>query len=396
MPHSYFKNKIYKKNFYFYMNLFKFYDIIVLSEFNDNGELIGEIWEDVLMGNNRRIKNAVANALKGDAVTIAYLGGSVTAGYISDVGIVKESYAEMSFEFFCNKSKNHDCRYINLGLQGADAFAGLALTERHLRAEHPDIVFIEYALNNQMDNESMLAFEGLVRKIYGFENFPAIVLLFIPNKEFVTSESYMRKIGENYCLEIISVSEKLKNEIDTGNIKWSDYSSDNGHPNKWGQKFISDCINEFFNRIWKEKYDGEIKDEIKPYFGDYYTSFQNVYFESIRDIYMTGFKYADSSARFPNALISTNQKQSIISFTIKLRALFIIFEKSNDINCGEIQIYIDNNYTENVSGYSIYGRNNPTMKLVFKENISAFHDVKIIMRNDNHNRFITIIGIGIC
>lgn len=358
--------------------------------------VIGAIWEDVLMENNRRIKNAVAKALKGDAVTIAYLGGSVTAGYIPDVGITKESYAKMSFDFFCNKSKNHDCRYINLGMQGQDALAGLALTERYLRIEHPDIVFIEYALTNQMDNESILAFEGLIRKIYSFENSPVIVLLFIPNKEFITSESYMRKIGENYCLEMISVSEKIKNELSTGSIKWNDYSSDNGYPNKWGHIFITTCINDFFNRIWKEKYDQELKNEIKPYFGDYYTSYQNVNFESIRDIYMTGFKYADSNARFPYAVISTNQKQSIISFTIKLRSLFIIFEQSNDINCGEIQVYIDNNYTENVSGYCIYGRNNPTMKLVFKENISAFHDVKIVMRNDNHNRFITIIGIGMC
>lgn len=348
------------------------------------------------MISNNRIKSAAKKALDGDIVKIVYLGGSVTAGYIPGAGTEDDNYARLSFDVFCKKTRNNSSLYLNLGFCGANSLLGLSLTDRFLKTFKPDIVFVEYAINNCIDNESMLAYEGLVRKLLYIESRPAVIPLHIPNKDFYTAESYMRTIDNHYNLQTVSAAEDLQNMIEERKIKWVDYSSDNGHPNKWGHHFIAERISKYYSSIWKQKFIPEEKGETEPYYSKEYANYRNIDFENIRDLYMNGFVFDSKSELFPNGITSTGQRQSTVSFTEKFRILFIIFQQSNNVNCGELQVYIDNNYTENISGYSVHGWNNPCMKIICRNDTEAFHDVKLVMKNNDGKRFIHIYGMGAC
>lgn len=348
------------------------------------------------MKSNNRIKSAAKKALYGDITKIVYLGGSVTAGYMPGSVTEYKNYARLSFDFFCEKTRNNSNLYLNLGFSGASSLLGLSLTDRFLKTYRPDIVFVEYAINDSIDNESMLAYEGLIRKLLAIESRPAVIPLHVPNSEFFTAESYMSPIDDHYGLETISASDNLKKLIDERKIKWLDYSSDNGHPNKWGHKFIAEQISKYFSRIWKEKFIPELKCDIEPYYSNEYSCYRNIDFENIRDLYMSGFVFDGKGELFPCGITSTGERQSTVSFTEKFRILFIIFQQSNNVNCGELQVYIDNNYTENISGYSVHGWNNPCMKIICNNDTETFHDVKLVMKNSDGKRFIHIYGMGAC
>ena len=60
-----------------------------------------------------------------------------------------------------------------------------------------------------------------------------------------------------------------------------------------------------------------------------------------------------------------------------------------------MHIYIDNNYVENISGYSSVGRDDITSRLVYKDENEAFHDVKVLMKNKDGKSFINLIGVGL-
>lgn len=348
------------------------------------------------MESNIRIKSAVKRALEGESIRIVYLGGAVTAGNIPGKEPISENYAKLSFDHFCSKTKNKNHVYNNYGFAGASSIFGLALTERFLREDLPDIVFVEYALNDASDNESRNAFEGLIRKLLELESRPAVIPFFTANKDFSTAEPYMKEICRNYGLQVISASDRLREKIDAHEMKWSDYSADTGHPGTEGHRFLAECIKEYFNSVWKDKVVHEQKNFPDPLYSKEYENYSNIFFDSIRDLYMSGFAFEKKSILFPGGVSSTFEDQSVLSFTARFRILYIVFEQGNSLSSGELQIYIDNNYTENISGYSLYGRNNPVVKLVCKNDHEAFHDVKIIMKNNTGRRYIHIFGMGMC
>lgn len=348
------------------------------------------------MRNNYRFKKAAKKSIDGEVVRIAYLGGSVTAGYIPQKGNTENNFAKMSFDYFSKKSKNNKCLISNYGVSGTDSFTGLAIAEKYLEDEPADVIFVEYALNNSNDDESRLAFEGLIRKLYNMKNKPAIALILIANKDFSTSGEYMEILGEHYGLQTVNVGEKLKSEIEKGNIQWDDYSVDSGHPSEYGHEFIASQINKMWDSIWKEKFDKELKEIPEAYFGDAYENYKFMSFSSLRDISMTGFRFFNKNELLGERITSTGESQSAVLFTTRFSSLYIIFESANNINCGEMQIYIDNNYVENISGYSPSGRDDITCRLAYRGNSTAFHDVKILMKNKDRKQFINIIGIGIC
>ncbi len=347
------------------------------------------------MGNNYRIKRVAKKAIDGEIVKIVYFGSSVTAGYIPEKGIVEKNYARLSFDYFSKKTKNDKCIYENYGLPASDVFTGLALVDKYLSSQPADVVFVEYALNNGSDDESISAYESLIRKLYSMDNKPAVVSVFLPNQDFSTSEDYMKKIAEHYDLQTVCVSDNLKSKIESKNMVWEDYASDYGHPNEDGHRFIASQINQLWDSVWKEKFDKELKEIPEAYFDDAYENYKFMSFSSLRDISMTGFRFFNKDELLGERITSTGESQSAVSFTTRFSSLYIIFESTNNINCGEMQIYIDNNYVENISGYSPSGRDDITCRLAYRGNSTAFHDVKILMKNKDGKQFINIIGIGV-
>ncbi|MBP1564637.1 MAG: SGNH/GDSL hydrolase family protein [Oscillospiraceae bacterium] len=347
------------------------------------------------MRNNYRLKKTAKKAIDGGNVEIVYLGGSATAGYILEKGNIENNFAKISFDYFCRKTKNNRCTFSNYAVSGADAFTGLAISDKYIKEEPADVVFIEYALNNGNDDESILAFESLVRKIYNMENKPAIVLVLLANEDFSSSGEYMKTLGEHYGLPVIDICEILKTEIESGNVKWNEYSFDSGHPTEYGHEFIASCINKMWDSIWKEKFDKELKEMPTPYFGDRYQEYTFVNFSAFRDMNFSGFRYFTKDEIFSERISSTGESQSVVSFTARFKSIFLMFESTNNINCGEMHIYIDNNYVENISGYSSVGRDDITSRLVYKDENEAFHDVKVLMKNKDGKSFINLIGVGL-
>ena len=70
----------------------------------------------------------------------------------------------------------------------------------------------------------------------------------------------------------------------------------------------------------------DIKDHISK---DEYETYSNVFFDGIRDLYMSGFAFEKKSVLFPGGVSSTFEDQSILSFTARFRILYIVFEQGN-------------------------------------------------------------------
>lgn len=105
--------------------------------------------------------NLFAKLDKGEPVTIAYYGGSITAG---------PGWRTHTLDWFSKTWPNAKITELNASLGGSGSLVGVFRADQDLVAPKPDAVFIEFSLNDVADvrdrpAEVAGALEGIIRKL---------------------------------------------------------------------------------------------------------------------------------------------------------------------------------------------------------------------------------------
>ena len=192
------------------------------------------------LGNTSRLKAKMAQARAGEKTTVAYIGGSITEGVGTNAATC---YARLSYEFFRDTYGTGDnVEYVNAGLSGTPSNLGVLRLQRDVLDYTPDIVFVEFAVNDSQDDIAKESYESLVRTVLEQDNAPAAVLLFNTTATGYTAQKHMKEIGEYYDLPMISAADALTVEFDEGRLTWKDYSNDQSHPNTVGHELLCEFI----------------------------------------------------------------------------------------------------------------------------------------------------------
>ena len=92
-------------------------------------------------GNLYRIKELMRRAEKGDRMTLAFLGGSITQGSVSSQ--YTNCYAYLVYDWFVRRFPKTAFTYVNAGVGGTTSQFGAARVEEDVLAFKPDFVIIE-------------------------------------------------------------------------------------------------------------------------------------------------------------------------------------------------------------------------------------------------------------
>ena len=202
----------------------------------------------VSYGNTSLINDKIQKAKNGEEITVGYLGGSITYGYTVQPD---ECYASLSYNSFAEKFGTGDnVKYCNAGLSGTPSKLGILRMQRDLLYSDPDIVFVEFAVNDGSDFTYVEAYESIVRTL--LEKDIAPVLLFSVTKDDYSAQDYMKKIGEYYDLPMISYCDALRYLFENGRLEWKDFSKDEAHPNPDGHKLIAKMIDYYFDTVTEQ------------------------------------------------------------------------------------------------------------------------------------------------
>jgi lysophospholipase L1-like esterase len=107
------------------------------------------------------MSNLFAKLQAGQPVTIAYYGGSITAG---------PGWRSHTLDWFRKTYPNATINELNASLGGSGSLVGVFRADQDLVSKKPDAVFIEFSLNDMADvrdrpSEVAGALEGIVRKL---------------------------------------------------------------------------------------------------------------------------------------------------------------------------------------------------------------------------------------
>ncbi|MBQ8927536.1 MAG: carbohydrate binding domain-containing protein [Oscillospiraceae bacterium] len=340
------------------------------------------------MGNTARLCEKIAKAQSGEQVRVSYLGGSITEGGRTDT-----CYAARSYRYFADTfGTGSNVAFTNAGMSGTSSVVGLLRAENDILKEQPDVIFIEFSVNDHPGESYEKGFEGLVRKCLMQDNEPAVILLINRSKGGYSSQGQMEKIGRNYDLPIISMDNALTYAFNTGLLTLDDYYTDEYHPHAEGAALISDCIGYYYRQALKTE------NKSAPYtmpstvaYGSEYTTATIVPLSELQDFSAGSFSSANGYATLPYGLTNSKNGNTPITFKTQGRGMFIVYQAKSD-GMGTLNIDV-NGKASKLSGNKQYTWGGPDTDLVYIQDTVGELNVSIGMENQYAD--FTIWGIGI-
>lgn len=333
------------------------------------------------MGNTYRLVKKLEAAENGEKLTMAYLGGSITemGKYTTPFSAyVKQTFAKGGFT------------EVNAGLSGTSSVVGLVRSEPNVISKNPDIVFVEFSVNDHEDIMYKKCFESVIKRFLDLPNEPAVIILIHRAKSGFSSQAQMVPVGENFNIPIISMDNALTKAFNSGLLTQNDYFTDDYHPHDKGGKLVSDCLSYFFRQAMKTE--NRSDSYSVPEKSVYGTEYENC--EYINPKNQTGFNAGSWTAGggynggqiLPYSY--TLNGGSPMSFKTEGKGLIIVF-KANSSGMGSIDVTV-NGKTTKVNGNKQYCWGGPDAELGYYQNTSGELNVSI----SGSGQF-TIWGIGL-
>lgn len=348
------------------------------------------------LGNTSRLKGKMDQAKSGEKTTIAYIGGSITEGVGADAA---SCYARLSYEFFRDTYGTGDnVEYVNAGLSGTPSNLGVLRLERDVLSFKPDIVFVEFAVNDSQDDIAKESYESLVRTVLEQDNAPAVVLIFNVIESGYTAQAHMKEIGEHYELPMVSAADALTPEFEEGRMTWKDYSKDQSHPNSEGHKLLCEFIANLFTSAENAPDSGEYALPVTPKFGTAYKNTALATPEAENDkivISETGSfeAFQSGTAGFPCAW-KYNGGSEPLKLKTTANSFFVIYKRNNSDSMGSFDVYLNGAKLKTIDTNQSDGWGEAFSQQVIKFQSIKDMDIEIVPSEDNGDRTIEILGFA--
>lgn len=363
-------------------------------------------------GNNYRLKKAIEKARNGEEVVLAYIGGSITEGEGAKPNMY--CYAYQSYMYFQDTfgDGGDHVKFVNAGMSGTPSTIGMIRYDRdvvEVAGAEPDILFVEFAVNDGDDPTQGVCYESLVLDALQSENQPAVVLLFSVFKSQWNLQSRLSPVGLHYDLPMISIKDAILPELNSGAMTDADFFADIYHPNNNGHQIMAECINYMFDVVDREvasTTDITIPDT--PRIGNAFVGVEMIdstttdadikitpgAFSSV-DTTIGSFQHTAGAKTFPDNWMKTASATGD-SFKMELtcKNLILLYKSSNNQNFGKAEVYVDGTKVGTLNGYAAGGWNNPLLKILINDDTAAKHTIEVKMAEDNEGKAFTIFGFG--
>lgn len=349
----------------------------------------------VSTGNTARLNKVFDKAENGEDITIAYVGGSITEGYAAGARS-PQCYASVSAadfqETYCKGGKV-TCQ--NNGLSGTPSILGCLRVSDEVLPSQPDIIFLEFAVNDGMEMDYKVCYETLVRTCLEAENAPAVILLFTYMETGHTCQEQQQEIGTHYDLGMISVRDAILPEMEAGRMAWNDYGDDDVHPSVAGHALLGEFIAEYFAEARAKKADKSYEIPAETVYPELYTG-GTLYDASNLKFHDGSWNIGTNNQRFPAGFVyQKDTGNEGVSFTVTGKTLFLVYKVSNSQDYGMAGVYINGSLAGIVNGYGVNGWGGPIPKLIEHYDETTEMNVEIRMLDDHVDKSFEIFAVGV-
>jgi hypothetical protein len=379
-------------------------------------------------GNNFRLKKLLEKAENGENVTLGFIGGSITQG-AGAVPINEKCYARLFYEDFVKRyMKGGECTFVKAGVGGTPSELGMIRFERDVLrdgTQKPDLIVIEFAVNDEGDETQGVCYESLVRKALDLPWNPAVLLLFSVFSNDWNLQDRLSPVGKRYDLPMVSVLDAVSPQFpllpsEGRVISKNQFFYDVYHPSNLGHRVMSDCL---MNCVDKIKAETAAASDIKsvsgtePIIG---ADFEKVELLDAKELSTLSAKYSieivsegsftgkdtelqcvefdksiNMTPEFPNHWhFNGTGSAEPFKMTLTCSKLLLVFKDSDKGDFGTGEVLIDGKVVRDADPHiNNWIHCNPVIVLNEKE--SDRHEVQVRMKQGMEGKKFTILGFGI-
>lgn len=285
---------------------------------------------------NDRLRRVFCKASRGDALTIVGLGGSITEGahakswgaagnnareFTEQLGGEK-CWFERTINWFEGTFPYTTINGYNAGIGATSSFLGAFRLEQMVLQHKPDLVLVEFSVNDLtstpflLKNEILETYESIVRRC--LEKGIAVMQIFFAKQQSDSMQDLHSEIANHYNVPAISYRDAIF--PDSKPIcDWERLSPDDVHPNNAGHAFLGTCIANYLDLVYETTdLDAEYQTDELHTSWIYFDSFNKIhaqYAYEFSDKARGGFEFCenipDVSCKWRGALVSNNAEGSV-------------------------------------------------------------------------------------
>lgn len=342
-----------------------------------------------------RLAAVMRRAQAGEAVTAACIGGSITQG--TGASSPAENYAALFTAWWAEAFPEAapKLKSVNAGIGATGSYIGVHRLSRDLLCEKPDVVVVEFSVNDTNPVRDLESYDSLVRRILEQDNHPAVILLFMTQENGTSLFETHRKIGDRCDLPMISYQNAVLPEIEAGRLAWRDISPDNIHPNSAGHAIAAELLRSFCSSVLAQA-DGIPADDLsfsaEPVGHDRYQSPEILDAAALTPDAAEGFAPAELNPQFPHNW--ETQTAGSIRFTVTARNIGVLYGRTTDGRSGQYDVLIDGKFAGTLNGNFPNGWGNYAEAAeVFTADAPAVHTVEIRMSEASAAEGFRLLGL---
>lgn len=369
----------------------------------------------VRLGNNTRLKDVIARAQRGEPVTIAVIGGSITEG--AGAANYKECWAMRVLSAFRAEYGVGDGTHIglvNAGVGGTPSTFGWLRYERDILSRVkdpdglPDLVIIEYAVNDGGEPTVHGCYESMVRSVLSAENAPAVLLLFSVFPTGYSLQNDFIPIGNAYDLTMVSMKNSAYPYVGD---KWTEkeFFFDQYHPTSLGHQVMADCVMAAIRAAAAQETPEKDIDvaSVDPVYHAVYTDITRIFASgdnSALSLNAGGFDQDDRNAYTnqpvgrvcgPNFAHTASSGNEPLTFTGTFARMLISFRTVTSKDFGAAEVYVDGKKVSTLRAVKDGAWGQSDTALVYTSKEAMEHTVEIRMAEGSEDKCFTVTCIGI-
>lgn len=360
---------------------------------------LGHTTEDMIQravvnpGNTARLADAMKRAQAGEKITIGTIGGSITQGTAAST--TDERYANRALQWWAKAFPKAQLDFVNAGIGATDSYIGVHRVDADLLSKKPDVVIVEFSVNDTDAALNLQTYDSLVRKILQAENHPAVILLFTTQEDGTSLQDTHMQIGSAYNLPMISYKNAVLPEIEAGKFTWKDISPDNIHPNSVGHGIIGELLWSYFNSVYAKLDQIDTSDltfTATPVTRDLYAKGQLLDSKTLTPKTVQGFEQAEVSNQFPNDW--TTKEGGELTFEVTGSNIGVLYYKTVDGKSGQYCVYVDDRLIQVLDGDFTGGWGNYAQaQQVYTSDTPSTHTVTIKQLEGTDLTQFTVLGL---
>jgi len=193
-------------------------------------------------GDFARFEKVWARLERGEAIRIGVIGGSITQGACASTP--DKRWGETLAAGWRRAFPKAKIDFFNAGIGATGSVIGSFRLRRDVLVHKPDVVAVEFSVNDSADRMSAEAYEGVVRQLLSAPGDVAVILLGMVGQAGNNVQSWHAQVARHYGLPYMSYRDAIYYPyVKDGRVKWTDISPDTIHPNDVGHAFAAALVN---------------------------------------------------------------------------------------------------------------------------------------------------------